>query len=64
MNAQEKKSECEQAKVQGATGYARAPETPPAPDAGSDRVAPADAAKKKPLPIVEIENLEDDAKGG
>jgi hypothetical protein len=40
---------------------------PPAPpDVGSDRIAPGkpEVPKSDPLPIVEIEDEEDDSKGG
>ena len=41
-------------------------EKAPPPDVGSDRAAPgsSNVAKSKPLPIGEIEEQEDDAKGG
>jgi hypothetical protein len=48
------------------------PDAPPAPNVSSDRVPATDAepegsldkAKTAPLGIQEIENMEDDAKGG
>jgi hypothetical protein len=41
-------------------------ETPSPPDVGSDRLAPGQgkAPVRNPLPIAEIEDEEDDAKGG
>lgn len=43
-----------------------APEGPAEPDVDSDREAPGQpgSAQKEPLPVVEIEEIEDDAKGG
>ena len=44
-------------------GSAKPDATPAPPDVKSDRSGPTNT-HKKPLPIDEIENIEDDAKGG